>query len=107
MVVESHNLNRPGEIAPWIDRFVALGGKNPIFIHLDYPDTDIEDLQIKAGADFGPLLLGGYGAGISIDAPAFSADEINSVALGLLQAARLRVSKTEYIACPSLRTHTV
>ncbi len=101
VVVESHNLNRPGEIASWIDRFVALGGKNPIFIHLDYPDTDIEDLQIKAGADFGPLLLGGYGAGISIDAPAFSADEINSVALGLLQAARLRVSKTEYIACPS------
>ncbi len=36
-----------------------------------------------------------------IDAPAFSLEEVNSVALGLLQAARLRVSKTEYIACPS------
>ncbi|MDE6009756.1 MAG: flavodoxin-dependent (E)-4-hydroxy-3-methylbut-2-enyl-diphosphate synthase [Muribaculaceae bacterium] len=66
-----------------------------------YDDTDLEDFQIKAGADFGPLLLNGYGSGISIDAPAFRAEEINSVALGLLQAVRLRISKTEYIACPS------
>lgn len=101
VVVYSDNVNRPGEIASWIDRFVAKGGKNPVFIHMGYDDTDIEDLQIKSGADFGPLLLGGYGAGISIEAPAFSHYEINSVALGLLQAARLRISKTEYIACPS------
>ncbi|MDE6078055.1 MAG: flavodoxin-dependent (E)-4-hydroxy-3-methylbut-2-enyl-diphosphate synthase, partial [Muribaculaceae bacterium] len=92
--------NRPGEIASWIDRFVALGGKNPVFVHLSYSDTDLEDLQVKAGADFGPLLLGGYGSGIFVEAPAFSREEINSLALGLLQAARLRISKTEYIACP-------
>lgn len=101
VVVESHNRNIPGEIASWIDRFVIAGGKNPVFIHISYPDSDLEDLQIKAGADFGPLLLDGYGAGISIDAPAFSRGELNSLALGLLQAARLRISKTEYIACPS------
>lgn len=101
LVVHSDNVNHPGEIASWIDRFVAMGGKNPVFIHMAYDDSDIEDLQIKSGADFGPLLLGGYGAGISIDAPAFSHEEIDSVALGLLQAARLRISKTEYIACPS------
>ena len=100
VVITSTNENRPGEIASWIDRFVALGGKNPIFIHLSYSDTDLEDLQVKAGADFGPLLLGGYGSGIFVEAPAFSREEINSLALGLLQAARLRISKTEYIACP-------
>ena len=101
VVVHSDNVNRPGEIASWIDRFVAMGGKNPVIIHMAYDDVDIEDLQIKSGADFGPLLLGGYGAGIYIDAPAFSHDDIYSVALGLLQAVRLRISKTEYIACPS------
>ena len=100
VVITSTNENRPGEIASWIDRFVALGGKNPIFIHLSYSDTDLEDLQVKAGADFGPLLLGGYSSGIFVEAPAFSREEINSLALGLLQAARLRISKTEYIACP-------
>ena len=101
VVVSSANRNRPGEIASWIDRFVALGGENPVIIKMDYDDLDLEDLQIKAGADFGPLLLGGYGSGIMIDAPGFSRQQLDSVALGLLQAARLRISKTEYIACPS------
>ena len=101
IVISSANGNPVGEIASWIDRFVALGGKNPVFIHFLYDDTDLEDLQIKAGADFGPLLLWGYGSGIWLEAPAYSTEGINSIALGLLQAARLRISKTEYIACPS------
>lgn len=101
IVIESANANPVGEVASWIDRFVLLGGRNPIFIHFAYDDSDLEDLQIKAGADFGPLLLWGYGSGIWLEAPAFSADEVNSISLGLLQAARLRISKTEYIACPS------
>lgn len=101
VIIESHNDNAVGEIASWIDRFVAIGGRNPIFLHFSYDDSDIEDIQIKAGADFGPLLLWGYGSGILIEAPAFSSEDVNSIALGLLQAARLRISKTEYIACPS------
>lgn len=101
IVIESENANPVGEIASWIDRFVALGGKNPIFVHFSYDDNDIEDIQIKAGADFGPLLLWGYCSGIWLEAPALSTGEVNSIALGLLQAARLRISKTEYIACPS------
>ena len=101
VVISSSNANAPGEIASWIDRFVAQGGNNPVFIHMEYDDNDLEDLQVKAGADIGPLLLGGYGNGLWIENPSFSADELNSLALGLLQAARLRISKTEYIACPS------
>lgn len=100
VILTSGNANRPGETASWIDRFVALGGKNPIIVRFSYDDTDTEDLQVKAGADFGPLLLGGYASGIWVDAPAFPEDTINSLSLGLLQAARLRISKTEYIACP-------
>lgn len=101
VVLTSMNSNRPGEMASWIDRFVAAGGKNPVILSLDYEDADIDDVRIKAGADFGPLLLDGYGSGILIEAPSLSREEIDSLALGLLQAARLRVSKTEYIACPS------
>lgn len=100
IVLTSNNGNRPGEMASWIDRFVALGGKNPVILHLKYDDEDLEDLQVKAGADFGPLLLGGYGSGVWIENPAFSVEDLNSLALGILQAARLRISKTEYIACP-------
>lgn len=100
VVLESSNKNIPGDIASWIERFVALGNRNPVIIKASYTDTDIEDFRIKASADFGPLLLWGYGSGIWIENENFSQDEINSLSLGILQAARLRVSKTEYIACP-------
>ena len=100
VVLVSENCNRPGEMASWIDRFVALGGRNPVLLKVRYDDNDLEDLQIKASADLGGLLLDGYGSGIIIEAPKFSREEIDSISLGILQAARLRISKTEYIACP-------
>ena len=101
IVLETTNCNIPGSMASWIDRFVSKGGKNPIILKVVYSDAELEDLQIKASADLGPLLLWGYGSGIWIEAPSFSQQEIDSLALGLLQATRLRISKTEYIACPS------
>ncbi|MDE6552466.1 MAG: (E)-4-hydroxy-3-methylbut-2-enyl-diphosphate synthase [Muribaculaceae bacterium] len=93
--------NRPGAFRSWIDRFVALGGKNPVIIMMGFLTTNLEELQIEAAADFGPLLLDGYASGIGIVASEkFTKEEVNSVALGILQAARIRISKTEYIACP-------
>lgn len=99
VVVESFHINGPGEMAAWIDRF-AEKNQNPVILKFHYDVTDPEDLQIKASADLGSLLLKGYGAGILIEAPAINKDTINSIALGILQATRLRISHTEYIACP-------
>lgn len=101
VVLTTSSDNRPGAIRSWIDRFVALGGRNPVIVMMGFLTKDLEDLQILASADFGPLLLDGYASGIGIVASEkFSKDEVKSVALGILQAARLRISKTEYIACP-------
>lgn len=101
VVLETSNGNIPGAMASWLERFTASGASNPVILKVRYEDKDLENLQIKASADLGPLLLWGYGQGIWIDAPSFSKEEINSLSLGILQAARLRISKTEYIACPS------
>lgn len=114
VVLSTFNANRPGAMMSWIDRFVALGGKNPVIVMMGFlPEEDpgesetkrreaLEDLQIQAAADFGPLLLNGYASGIGIVASdRFSKEEVQNVALGILQATRLRISKTEYIACPS------
>ncbi|MCH5225941.1 MAG: (E)-4-hydroxy-3-methylbut-2-enyl-diphosphate synthase [Muribaculaceae bacterium] len=100
VVVSTTNANIPGSIAAWIDRFREKGGKNPVILKVSYTDSELEDLQIKASADLGALLLKGYGSGIWIEAP-IDREAINSLSLGILQAARLRISKTEYIACPS------
>jgi len=66
--------------------------------------SDVEQttsLQLFASTDLGALLVDGFGDGIWIDAPEVSAAVITSTAFGILQATRSRISKTEYISCPS------
>ncbi|MFC0517046.1 (E)-4-hydroxy-3-methylbut-2-enyl-diphosphate synthase [Mucilaginibacter angelicae] len=58
-------------------------------------------LQLYASTDLGALLVDGFGDGIWIDAPELPAGVITSTAFGILQATRSRISKTEYISCPS------
>jgi (E)-4-hydroxy-3-methylbut-2-enyl-diphosphate synthase len=58
-------------------------------------------LQLYASTDLGALLVDGFGDGIWIDAPELPTSIITSTAFGILQATRSRISKTEYISCPS------
>ncbi|MVN90182.1 (E)-4-hydroxy-3-methylbut-2-enyl-diphosphate synthase [Mucilaginibacter aquatilis] len=62
---------------------------------------EVTELQLYAATDMGALLVDGFGDGIWIDAPAMPAAVITSTAFGILQATRSRISKTEYISCPS------
>ncbi len=101
LVITSRHTNAPAEIMSYIDRFVANGYDNPIVVSLEYPDKYLDTLRVKAGADFGFLLLNGYASGIEIIDRNFKDTVLADLELGILQAARLRMSKTEYIACPS------
>lgn len=101
LAVKSRHVNAPGEIMSYIDRFVAAGFTNPVVVSLEYDDTDLDMLRVKAGADFGYLLLNGYASGIEVVDSNFDETALADLELGILQAARLRMSKTEYIACPS------
>lgn len=65
------------------------------------PEEPISKLQLYAATDFGALLVDGLGSGIWIDAPATPTDKLTSISFGILQATRSRISKTEYISCPS------
>ncbi|MET3502202.1 (E)-4-hydroxy-3-methylbut-2-enyl-diphosphate synthase [Mucilaginibacter rubeus] len=58
-------------------------------------------LQLYASTDLGALLVDGFGDGIWIDAPELPTGVITSTSFGILQATRSRISKTEYISCPS------
>ena len=61
-----------------------------------------EKLQLQSATDMGALLLDGLGDGIFIAAENCGSDQnINQTAFGILQATRTRISKTEYISCPS------
>ncbi|WP_273371058.1 (E)-4-hydroxy-3-methylbut-2-enyl-diphosphate synthase [Alistipes megaguti] len=73
----------------------------PVVVRRRYDDPTLEAVAVKAAADLGPLLLDGLADGIWIDAPALTAAQIRDLELMILQAARVRFSHTEYIACPS------
>jgi (E)-4-hydroxy-3-methylbut-2-enyl-diphosphate synthase len=88
------------------EHFIALlneaGITAPVVLLNNYADDDNEWIQVKAGADFGTMLLNGYRDGIWLDCPNYNnINDIVRYEFGILQAARLRTSKTEYISCPS------
>ena len=76
--------------------------KTPVIIGRAYSNISEQQLQLSASSDFGALLLDGLGDGIFIAAENCGSDQsVNSLAFGILQASRCRISKTEYISCPS------
>lgn len=74
----------------------------PKIIHRVYHETDVETVQLKAATDFGSLLIDGQCDAVFLETPNI-ADKNFPVALSfaVLQAARSRFTKTEYISCPS------
>lgn len=101
IILTSGHQNPVGEMQSWIERYIAQGGWAPIILKMQYPDEDKDIIRLKASADLGAMLLNGYGNALLLDAPVLTAEEQSSLLLSILQAARLRFSKTEYIACPS------
>ncbi|MBD5172596.1 MAG: (E)-4-hydroxy-3-methylbut-2-enyl-diphosphate synthase [Bacteroidales bacterium] len=83
------------------DSSATLVGDREGVIVLSYPEMDLDTLRIHAAADAGYLLLQGKGAALRIDSPSFDRETLGRLELDILQAARLRTSKTEYISCPS------
>lgn len=101
LIVEPTNVNVPAGEQALLHALTDAGITLPAVIKNTYSDTDDEWLQVKAGADFGTLLLNGFSDGIWLSAPGFAdADRVVRYELGILQASRLRMSKTEFISCP-------
>ncbi len=83
-------------------KLIEIGISNPVIVQRDYPGENIEELQLHAATDFGALLIDGFADGIFINGNSnISRRTINSLSFGILQASRTRISKTEYISCPS------
>jgi len=73
---------------------------NPVILSYQYQTDELESFQLYAGADAGAVLIDGFGDGIWLNAN-LGSQYINSTSFGILQATRTRMSKTEYISCPS------
>ena len=73
----------------------------PIIIKKTYNIADLELFQMKAAADFNALLVDGFVDGIWIENPNFDIGLITNTSFNILQACGVRISKTEFISCPS------
>jgi (E)-4-hydroxy-3-methylbut-2-enyl-diphosphate synthase len=93
--------------------------KQPVIIKRSYKNLNLDQFRLFASTDLGSLLIDGFGDGVWAEVEnnfisengsqfvkKFIKEEskekiINRTLFGILQAARVRISKTEYIACPS------
>jgi len=76
--------------------------QTPVILKRTYSKVDADQLMLYAASDLGALLTDGFGDGVWIAAPdRIDLPLVNSTSFGILQATRTRISKTEYISCPS------
>nr|WP_288812977.1 (E)-4-hydroxy-3-methylbut-2-enyl-diphosphate synthase [uncultured Sphingobacterium sp.] len=114
-ILETDHLHGMADQRQFFRNLQEIGIDNPVIIKRSYPKDDfsgpigefmnpeepISKIQLYTSTDMGALLIDGLGSGIWIDSPATPLENIASLSFGILQATRSRISKTEYISCPS------
>ena len=102
IVAQSNHPNRLGEQRALAHQLSNEGLQNPVIFFQHYAEKETENLQIKAAADMGALIFDGLCDGILLfnQCQEIPVSTVDTTAFGILQAGRLRTSKTEYISCP-------
>lgn len=103
VVAVSNHKNRVGELRALIHEMTAAGITNPVVVAQMYRHSaeEKEMFQLEAAADMGALMFDGLVDGIwLLNDGTLAADDIAATSFAILQAGRLRTTKTEYISCP-------
>jgi (E)-4-hydroxy-3-methylbut-2-enyl-diphosphate synthase len=97
--IEEDNVHK---IRQNISRMASVGDTSPVILKKSYPASNNLNFQIDSAIDCGSLLIDGIGDGIWLDAgPEVSRETIYRTAFAVLQATRTRITRTEFISCPS------
>lgn len=102
VLLKSNHRNPVGEQKAFFHALMRVGCEVPVVLHASYSEENGEDLQLKAGADLGALLLDYLGEGVWVENQGgIPLSDVNNYQFAILQAARQRTTRTEYISCPS------
>lgn len=102
VLLSTNHPNGVGEQRAFFHTLLNAGCTVPVVLCREYAENDLQYLQIKSATDLGVLLIDGFGDGIFLENQGgISVEAICSVAFGILQATRVRTTKTEYVSCPS------
>ncbi|MDR1054927.1 MAG: (E)-4-hydroxy-3-methylbut-2-enyl-diphosphate synthase [Prevotellaceae bacterium] len=106
LILETNSANGVAEQRSFFLKLAENNVGNPVIIRRKYNEDELTELQLKAACDLGALLIDGFGDGImlsnsvTINKVPNTEQAIVATAFGILQASRVRFSKTEFIACP-------
>ena len=101
VILSTDHINRVGDQRAFFHKLLNNDCRVPVVLQNSYNENEAEDIQIKAGVDFGTLFLDGFGNGIMMsNEGALEIEDVDAYSFGILQASRVRTSKTEFISCP-------
>ncbi len=101
LILRTDNAHAMPELRRAIIKVMQHAPRLPVIIKREYHGLGEDDLMVYSATDCGGLFIDGLGDGIWLDAPSVSPETLNRISFGILQATRTRISKTEYISCPS------
>lgn len=106
MVLTTDNKHGMAEQRRFFFELINRKIENPVIIKRKYTDLNEDKFRLYSATDFGGLLIDGFGDGVWIESSTIETSKdiheaTNRTSFGILQATRARISKTEYIACPS------
>lgn len=100
ILLHTNNTHAMASLRRFIFELIIKGIDLPVVINWHQEITEKEDFQLVSATDIGGLLIDGLGDGVMLAGNGSKKVE-NDTAFGILQAARTRMTKTEYISCPS------
>lgn len=106
LVLSSNNTHSTASIRRFVVELINQGIDLPVVLQATYGKLTEDELMIFSATDLGAMYIDGVGDGVMISpSEAETSPEqlklYNGTAFGILQAARTRITKTEYISCPS------
>lgn len=105
LIMETDNTHAMADLRRGFVTLIQRDIQVPVVIQRSYEVDSVDRVMLAASTDAGGLLVDGMGDGILLSAkhePAASDIKLlNETSFGILQAARTRITKTEYISCPS------
>ncbi|MFT4681007.1 MAG: (E)-4-hydroxy-3-methylbut-2-enyl-diphosphate synthase [Flavobacteriales bacterium] len=101
VILTSSNPHGMPEMRAAIESLTSNEIDLPVILKWDYFGLNESQFQLGSSTDGGALLTDGLGDGVWITSDSQSDQVVNSTVFGLMQASRTRISKTEYISCPS------
>ena len=102
LILETFNSNGLADERAFFYQLIRRNIKLPVITNRNYSEDDIQQFQLKTASDLGLFFIDGFSDGIWLrNAGLINSNEIIKTSFGILQASRVRMSKTEYISCPS------